>query len=33
MVTKVPWQPLLETVILAEKYLQTKIGASTPLNS
>ena len=33
MVTKFPWQPLLEMVILAKKYLQIKIGASLPLNS
>ena len=33
MVTKFPQQPFLETVILAKKYLQIKIGASTHLNS
>ena len=33
MVTKFPWQPLLEIVILAKKYLQTKIDTSMPLNS
>ena len=32
MVTKCPWQPLPGKVILAKKYLQTKIGASMPLN-
>ena len=33
MVTKFPWQQLLETVIFAKKCLQTKIGASALQNS